>query len=295
MIITKELPRCDTTVETAIKSLVTLLATSSTPRLDAQVLLSHVMGRPRAWLLANGESSLTGDEKLSLDRVIKQAKKGIPLPYIIGHWEFYGLDFHITPDVLIPRPETELLVEYADNWLTGHPNHLHALDLGTGSGCIAVSLAYQHDNLKVTAIDISPAALKVARINAIKHQVDNQLSFILADLLDSDTLNHGKFPPPFDIILANLPYIPTPILKDLGVYEKEPTLALNGGPDGFGLIGRFLTRSIDYLSPGGIILLEIDASQKQTGMKLAKDIFPDSDVNVHPDYAGKDRLLVIRT
>ena len=295
MNITNDVQLLTNTVDAALKTLATNFSDSPIPRSDALVLLSHIMNSSKAWLLAHKEDNLTFEQQRSLNLFALQVKKGIPLPYIIGHWEFYGLDFFVTPDVLIPRPETELLVEYAKNWLHDHPDRRHALDLGTGSGCIAITLATLFEDIEITALDISPAALAVAKENAIKHQVDFRINFILSDLLNPIYRPYSSHLPPFDIIIANLPYIPSSVLEDLAVFKKEPSVALDGGPDGLVLINRLLQTTCSNLAQHGCILLEIDAEQGSSGSNLAKKYFPEAEIRIYPDLTGRDRLLIIQT
>lgn len=295
MNIAKDLQLHTHTVEAALNTLTSHFNYSSTPRSDALVLLSHIMDKSKAWLLAHPEYLLTPEEQWSYSQFSLKVKKGVILPYIIGHWEFYGLDFIVTPDVLIPRPETELLVEYAKNWLSDHPGRRHALDLGTGSGCIAISLATLFEDLKITASDISPAALTVARNNALKHKVNFQIEFMLSDLLNPINHAYSTYSTPFDIIIANLPYIPSSVLKDLAIFQREPSLALDGGSDGLDLISRLLQTTGPNLAQNGCILLEIDAEQGSSGINLARKYFPEAEIRINPDLTGRDRLLVIHT
>ena len=265
-----------------------LAALSDTPYLDAQVLLSHILGQRRVWILAYPDPSLTPLQHQNLTRALRRLESGVPLPYVIGHWEFYTLDFDLTPDVLIPRPETELLVERAIAWLQSHPARRNCADIGTGSGCIAVTLAKHIPDLKILATDISPKALQVAQQNAHKHGVEPQISFLEDNLLTSV---EGKF----DVICANLPYIPTSTLKTLAIYGREPTQALDGGPKGLNLIQSLMSAAPRNLAPGGLILLEIDSSHGPTAKQLARNIFPKADVQLHSDLAGHDRILTVQT
>ena len=169
--------------------------------------------------------------------------------------------------MLIPRPETELLVERALGWLRDHPDRRAAADVGTGSGCIAVTLARHTPDLRVAAVDRSPAALDVTRQNARAHGVDARIDFFQADLL-------GSVPGPFDLICANLPYIPTADVNDLAVARHEPRLALDGGPDGLDLIHRLLAQLPARLSPGGLALFEIEYRQGQSAAALAQAASP---------------------
>jgi release factor glutamine methyltransferase len=211
---------------------------------------------------------------------------GEPLPYVIGHWEFYGLDFHLTPAVLIPRPETELLVERAINWLRLHPSRRRTVDVGTGSGCIGIALAMNIPDLHVIMTDISSVALNVARINGENYGLLERLEFIQADLLDGVT---GSF----DLICANLPYIPTPLLMTLPVVEREPRLALDGGLDGMVMTRRLVEQSRHHLAPGGLMLLEIESSQGLAVKTLVEALNPTSKVQVLKDLSGQDRCVEI--
>jgi release factor glutamine methyltransferase len=261
---------------------------NDTPRLDAQVLMANVMGKPRSWVLAHPEAPLTPEQQTRLSTYVNQLETSVPLPYVIGHWEFFNLDFDINPHVLIPRPETELLVEAALEWLVANPHARRIADIGTGSGCISVSLAHHIPDLHVTATDISEAALEVAHSNAIKHGVSEQISLIHTDLLPptDDT---------FNLICANLPYIPTKTLHQLDVYRREPTLALDGGHDGLKIIRKLVYMAPKYLASRGAMMLEIEANHGKTAIELATKQFPDSEIKIIPDLAGHDRLLIIQT
>ena len=263
---------------------------SGLPILDAQTLLAHITGRNRAWLLAHPEAQLDPQQQHALAEAIHRLQRGEPLPYILGQWEFYALDFTISADTLIPRPETELLVEHALHWLQEHPQNRRAADVGTGSGCIAVTLAVHTPDLWVAAVDISPAALQIARANAHRHHVASRVAFVEADLLsfESDQL-------PLHLICANLPYVPSATVVDLEIYGKEPTLALDGGPDGLSLIRRLLTQAVHCLEPGGLVLLEIEASLGKAALTLAHEVFPEASISLHRDLAGRDRLIRIET
>ena len=264
-----------------------LTQVSQSPDLDSQVLLAHVLDKARAWILAHPENSLTNEEILALEAAATRLETGTPLPYVLGQWEFFGLKFRITPETLIPRPETEHLVENALTWLDQHPKCRLALDVGTGSGCIAIALASRIPDLKIIATDKSFSALDVARVNALQLGTLQQVEFLQANLM-----------PPvqskFNLICANLPYIPTSTLHTLKVYGKEPELALDGGKDGLDLIRSLIYLAAYSVSPGGLILLEIESSQGGAGSSLAKTIFPDAHIQILPDLAGLDRLLRIQ-
>ena len=264
-----------------------LVEVSDSPNLDAQTLIADRLGKSRAWILAHPEFELSDSIKQTIQRDIEQLKNGIPLPYVLGHWEFYGLDFYLTRETLIPRPETELLVENAVNWLNRNQERRWAADLGTGSGCIAISLARTIPTISFVATDISYPALVVARKNADRHEVVERILFIQSDLLPPMSRQ-------FDLICANLPYIPSEILATLKVAKGEPKLALDGGQDGLDLIQRFFEFAPDHTAPGGFLLIEIEASQGPAVSDLASQSFPSAEINVVQDLAGLDRLVTIQ-
>lgn len=284
----------DVTVNFILQQTASRLAgVSDTCELDSQVLLAEFLGKSRTWVLMHAEEPVSDLNAEVLEGAVRRLEAGEPLPYVLGHWEFFNRRFEITGDVLIPRPETELLVERALEWLVANPQRRSVADVGTGSGCIAISLALTFPDLRVVGTDISPAALNVARLNAGKYGVDKRVLFIECDLLPpiDQSLPDGSR---FDMILANLPYIPTPILRRLPVYAHEPALALDGGPDGLAVIGRLLEIAPQWLAPAGMILLEIEATQGASALALAYDAFEHSEIHLHRDLAGRNRLLEIR-
>jgi len=274
---------------------------SETPGLDAQVLLAHILERSRAWLLAHPEADLSPLQQASLMDALFWLEGGEPLPYVLGYWEFYGLEFDITPDVLIPRPETELLVEHALAWLRQHPDRRNAVDVGSGSGCIAVSLAQQLPDLHILATDISPAALDVATRNAQKHGVANRIEFVSCDILPLETETGSNTHPlasaircsSIDLLTANLPYIPTPTLRTLPIHGHEPTLALDGGADGLDAIRRLVAMLPQVMAPDGLCLLEIESTQGQAMLALVAETMPSVNVALYQDLTGRDRLIRI--
>ncbi len=296
-----------TSVSTCLTSLAHLLGTrTDTPELDAQVLLAHIMHHTRTWLLAHPEEQLDAAMWDDLDLATKRVEKGEPLPYILGEWEFYKLPFEVNPAVLIPRPETELLVDRALGWLKQRKQsdpHPAVLDVGTGCGCIAISLAVHDKDINLTATDISSAALGVAQRNAEKMNVSNRIRFLEADLFPCEGTPgdepgwHGTGNPPenarFDLIVANLPYIPTRALVKLDVFAHEPVIALDGGTDGLALIRRLLERVPAMLAADGMVLLEIEAFQGPAMLSLVYDLFEQAEIHLHRDLAGRDRLLEI--
>src|SRR4030042_4927042 len=259
---------------------------TDTPILDAQVLVAHFLDKSRAWVMAHPEALLDDNQYNMILQGVERLVKGEPLPYVIGHWEFHGLDFNLTPDVLIPRPETELLVESGINWLRDHPDQRKAIDVGTGSGCIGISLAMSVPDLNVLMTDISQIALNVAQVNANKFDLSGRLYFRSTDLLDG-IMEH------FDLICANLPYIPRQVLMNLPVADREPRLALDGDQGGTELISRFLDQARSCLASGGLLLLEIESSQGTEVKNTACTRFPAARVEILKDLSGRDRCIQI--
>jgi release factor glutamine methyltransferase len=266
---------------------------SDTPALDASVLLAHIVRKPRSWVIAHPELTLTNEQQERLNDSLARLERGESFPYVLGHWEFFGLDFNVTPDVLIPRPETELLVERAIAWLQESPGRRTVTDVGTGSGAIAVSIAANMPEAHILATDISFSALDVARKNAIKFDIIHQVDFVQCDLLPEP----GASLPTerrFDLICANLPYVPTDTLRSLPIYGREPTLALDGGEDGLALIRRLLQVGPEWLDPNGLMLIEVESTRGIQAFHEACDLFSEASIHLHQDLAGQDRLLEIR-
>lgn len=266
-----------------------LAPVSDTAALDAEVLLAHLIGEPRSWLLAHDRDVPTPAQQAAWEAALSKLQAGLPLPYFLGEWEFYGRRFKVTQDVLIPRPETELLVEQALAWLANNPGRRRAIDVGTGSGIIAISLAAQIPDLEVLAVDLSPEALAIASANARLHSVDQRVKFVEGDLLSNIA---GSF----DLICSNLPYVPSERLPSLRVSKEEPMLALDGGRgDGFGLVRKLAGQAAGLLAPGGLFLAEIDTSQEAIAKELGKKTWPNANTTVLPDLTGLPRLLRAQT
>lgn len=260
---------------------------TESPYLDSLVILGHISGKSKSELIAHPSPELTAQQTQDLIHKIEHLQKGIPLPYVLGEWEFFNLQFFVTPDVLIPRPETEGLVELALTWLESHPDQHVCLEIGTGSGCIAISLAKTIPDLQIIATDISSAALGVARKNAIHHQVLKQIQFLERDMLTG-------FGQQVDLLVANLPYIPTGKLKTLDVYQSEPTIALDGGQDGLHYIKDVLKKARQHINPGGAIFLELDEDCGIAALDLAKEVWPGITLHLSQDLSGQDRYLSIQ-
>lgn len=255
----------------------------------AQAILAHILECDRAWVLAHSMSALTPQQATRFAELLSRAAQGEPLAYLTGEREFYGLAFTVTPDVLIPRPETEGLVEAALNWSERRPQTApHLVDVGTGSGAIAVTLAVRLPQARITAVDVSPEALDVARHNASRHGVAEHIEFVQGDLLEA-------LPGPFDAILANLPYIPTATLQTLDVLRWEPSLALDGGPDGLNLMRVLIQQATTRLLAGGLLALETQYDQGPPVAALCHAAFPAARVVIERDLAGLDRIVWVET
>lgn len=265
----------------------TLARTPAAEPLDGPVLLAHVLGCDRAALLAHPERPLTPEQAATFRALIARRAEGVPVAYLTGRRAFFDLELLVTPDVLIPRPETEGLVELALDWAREHSGRLRIVDVGTGSGAIALALARHLPRAQVWAVDLSFAALRVARANATRHGLGERVHFAQADLLAAC----GGPTPPFDLIVANLPYIPADVLLDLPVARHEPRLALDGGPEGLTLIRRLIAQAPCVLAANGLLLMEIEATQEERVTTLAAQAFPDAAIQVYRDYAGLPRVL----
>lgn len=272
------------TIQSALRDARTrLLPVSDSAGLDAQILLGAALEADRAYLLAHPDQPLTAEQAAQFSAWVARCAAGEPLAYVLGRRAFYDREFIVTPDVLIPRPETEILLEEALKFAEARA--LVAVDVGTGSGALAVTLAALRPALTVYATDISPAALDVARRNAAQHNA--AVTFWQGDLL-SPLLERGIRA---DLILANLPYIPSGDLPALAVARWEPRLALDGGADGLDLVRRLLRQAADGWRSGGLLLLEIGHDQGAAGAALCRAAFPGAEARVLRDYGGHERVL----
>ena len=258
---------------------------SESAGLDAQVLLGEALGVDRAYLLTHPERELTPEQAQHFAAYVDRAARGEPIAYILGKRAFYDRDFYVTPDVLIPRPETELLLEEALAWIKPRGS-ARAVDVGAGSGALAVTLAVHAPQVDVYAVDVSAAALAVARRNAEMHGA--RVRFVQADLLTPFLGGAARF----DLVMANLPYIPSGDVPGLAVSRYEPLTALDGGADGLVLIRRLLDQIPQVCATGALILLETAADQGESVLELANSLSPQS-ASVLRDYAGHDRIVRI--
>jgi len=262
-----------------------LHSVSESAGLDAQLLLEFATGFPREQLLAHPEQKLTPYQERTIEDLVRQYLAGSALPYLLGWWEFYGRRFIINPHVLIPRPETELLVELALSFLQPR-KPARFLDVGTGSGIIAITLLLEHAGSTAVASDHSLDALKVAQKNRDRYSLGNRLDLVQASLAEG----LGSM---FDLVCANLPYIPSAKLADLPVARREPREALDGGEDGLDLIRQLLDDLPRIVSRDGSAILEIEEGQGGKALTYAKRSLPGCVCRIQQDLAGKDRLLIV--
>lgn len=248
--------------------------------LESELLLRHLLGISRVQLYLDLDDPLTREQREDYRRLIERRTAGQPSAYITGRREFYGLEFTVDSRVLIPRPESELLVEEVIRLARNYDSPIIA-DIGTGSGAIAICLAVAIPQAVIYASDISTAALEVAAANCRRHGVADRIQLLTGDLLTS-------LPQPVDIIVANLPYVGQ---TEAAPNRFEPSLALDGGPDGTSEIERLCRQVTGKLRPGGVLLLEIGQGQQQKITNLVKRLFPGSVVEVSPDLAGIPRVV----
>jgi release factor glutamine methyltransferase len=265
-----------------------LRAVSDTPALDADLLLCEALGIERAALLAHLDDAMPELGRARFEAWLARAADGEPIAYLLGVRGFYDREFAVTPAVLIPRPETELLLEQALAWAETRPVRL-AADIGTGSGALAVTFAAHAPETAVVAVDLSAEALAVARGNAERHSVAARVTFVQGDLLEP-LIARGLRP---DLVMANLPYIPAADLPSLAVTRYEPRLALDGGPDGLDLIRRLLEQAATACVPGALLMLEIGAGQGEAVLAAARHRLPVREATVLRDHAGHDRVVRI--
>lgn len=256
------------------------LADSPEPMLDARVLLAHAAHVSNSALLFR---DLTDEEKQTFDGYIELRKKGVPVAYILNEKEFMGFSFYVDENTLIPRPDTECLVEKV---LDASPRAPRILDLCTGSGCIGISLALMLEKSEAALADISDDALNAAEINIDRHGLSERVRTVRLNVLTE------PFPKGFDIIVSNPPYIPTDTAKSLDVSKSEPFIALDGGKDGLLFYREIIKKSAAVLPRGGLLALEIGYDQGLQVKALAQQCFADAEV--FPDYAGNDRVVMCK-
>jgi release factor glutamine methyltransferase len=256
-------------------------------RLDAEVLLRHALDLEKEQLYMNGDAPISAGPEGKFRKLVLRRSRREPVAYITGHKEFWSLDFLVSSAVLIPRPETELLVELALQYVgrLASRSPVKVLDIGTGSGAISVCLAKELPAAQIVALDISRVALDVARVNAERHGVADRIRFLTGDLF--------AVLETFDLIACNPPYIRTGELPWLApeIRQWEPVIALDGGPDGFDTYRRIIAEAHKYLVTGGSIVLEIGADMAPDLVDLFSRAGCYGPASVYQDYTGKDRVI----
>ncbi|HEV7474058.1 MAG TPA: peptide chain release factor N(5)-glutamine methyltransferase [Pyrinomonadaceae bacterium] len=272
-------------------------------RREAGSLVAHALGQDRSFIITHAEDPIAEQQAAQFHDWLERRAGGEPLQYITGHQEFFGLDFEVTKDVLIPRPETELLVETALKLARESESAPFICDVGTGSGCIVISLLHElreHPGARALAIDFSPPALEVAKRNAERHSVSDRIEFVISDCFSA--LNAGEpgdLDRPtrsrFDLIVSNPPYVTESALAGLQreVRDFEPRAALAAGPDGLAIIRRLLIDSISLLTPGGHFIFEIGFDQSAAVEQLLDPKIWKL-LDIHKDLQGIPRIVALR-
>ena len=267
------------------------LTAVDSPRLSAEVLVAHVLGCSRLSLVLDRGRNLSDSEVESIHELVARREMGEPIAYILGEKEFYGLNFRVSPDVLIPRPETEHIIEEVEALFSKSARFRFA-DLGTGSGILAVTISVLFHHAQGLAVDLSPAALDVARANASFHGVDDRIEFRLADITDTWSGEDA-----FDLIVSNPPYV-TQAEFEVASHEVtafEPTMALVSGEDGLDHVRKMLPGVIEALTSGGYLFMEIGCGQGEGVKKIMLDHYPQFEqVKVLQDLSGLDRIVTAR-
>ena len=264
------------------------------PRLTAEILLAHVLGIARIDLYLRFDQPLTRLELSGFREVVKRRVRREPVAYITGNREFWGIDFNVSRDVLIPRPETEFLVEESLKLIPAHVSseHFKIIDVGTGSGAVVVALAVNRPGHLYFASDISPASISIASINACRNHVEKDIRFLVAELFSPLDPGDRKF----DIVVSNPPYIPSDQIAGLApeVCQYEPLRALDGGRDGLDIIKRIVKDAPAYLKKNGFLMIEIGFDQKNQMKQIVLADGRYADLRFVRDYAGHDRIAVMR-
>ena len=253
--------------------------------LEAEVLLRHVLGITKTEFYLRFDAAVSHTDETEFELVLQRRIIGEPTAYITGHREFFGLDFKIDRRVLIPRPESELLVERAI--LLGNGGARTFADVGTGSGCIAISIAYALSSATAYAIDVSTDALEVAQMNCERHGVEDKVILLNGDLLSPMPCN-------VDVIIGNLPYVKRSEVVGINTNGYEPRLALDGGPDGLDIMRRLSSQAASKLNPGGALLLELGQGQAEEACRIIGGDLDCSNCEVVKDLAGIERMLVVK-
>lgn len=260
------------------------------PRLDAEVLLAHALGCRRIELYTRYTETASPEVRQRFRELINKRIEGCPVAYLVGRKEFFSLPLEVSPAVLIPRPESEFVVMECLRFAKELPEPT-VLDIGTGSGNLAVAIAQQHKGARLTAVDLSPESLEVAARNASKHGVADRISFLQGDLFAP--VQAGT---KFDFIVSNPPYIPRDEIPKLaaGVRDYEPRLALDGGPDGYAIFDRLIAGACEFLKPRGHLIIEIGAPQEARARQKIATVAGYELADTIQDYSGHPRVLRAR-
>ena len=264
--------------------------TVAEPRASAEVLLAHLLSEDRLFLYLNYDRPMETEELTAFRTFVKRRIAGEPSQYITGMQEFWSLPFRVSPDVLIPRPETEVLLETVLEFLGSPDPEVSVVDLGTGSGAIAVALARELRVINLVATDSSMAAVKLAQENALMNQIDSKIHFVCADMFSAFSSTSAKF----TVVATNPPYVSHAEFSKLSpeIRDYEPRYALDGGPDGLAAIRRIIKEAPTVLSPKGALIMEIGADQAESVSALVKDSRHYESYRIIRDYSGLDRVLL---
>ncbi len=283
------------TLREALRQAEAQIASRNIPdaRIEAELLLMHALGIRRAELYARLGEPLPSTVGEKFQSLVERRLRHEPAAYILGKHEFYGIELYVDPRVLIPRPETELLVETALAFVEqrfGGERPCFVVDVGTGSGAIAIALALHLPQARIYATDVSSGAIDVARLNCSRHGVEGRVELLMGDLLE-------PLSRPVDVIVANLPYVKDADIPQLmpEIRDFEPVAALAGGADGLDKVRLLLAQAKDHLLPRGAVMLEIGLGQAEEAVSLAKRHFPEGKVDLLKDFAGIERVLRILT
>jgi len=263
---------------------------SDTPRLDTEILLSHARGCKRIELYTRFDEALSEVERRVMRELVRRRARAEPVAYLVGHREFFGLEFRVTPDVLVPRPDTETLVMELLDLAKSTPEP-RILDIGTGSGCIGIAIAVNNRQARLTATDVSAGALDIARENAESHDVSTRIRFLIGDVFAPLEPSEQ-----FDLIVSNPPYVADHEMETLqaDVRLHEPQLALSGGPDGLSVLRQLIENAPRHLADAGHLLVEISPEQAAHVCELLQFKGSYTEINSVKDLAGKVRVIRAR-
>jgi release factor glutamine methyltransferase len=289
-------PVVTVTLAEAINNAANLLSTAgiTNARLDAEVLLSHIIMKDRVWLITHRDDELDDKHQRDFADVIHRRTRREPLQHIIGNQEFWGLEFIVSPDVLIPRPETEFIIEAALAIVQDRNTPVRIIDLCTGSGCIAVSLAKELTAARIIATDASEKALALARENTRRHGVSEHIRFLLGDLFEP--LKELDIRGQIDIIVSNPPYVQAGDLSTLQpeVRDYEPEMALIAGPKGTEMAKRIIQLAPEYLKKNGALIMEMGLGQAEALTRMVEATGAYGNRELLKDLAGIERVIVVR-